>query len=159
MSNPFLYAWQTVETGCRDYLNTALGTIEGIQGFTEQDWPRTVPSNGDDFFIWRFGINGGGEVVQRNSRATVIGGAWHMDAEFMAICSTDAVALAVAGLVIDALPATSADVTGLARLYFTEWPSRQRIVQNLLNDENAGQEQIFYELRIPMSAAFSNTAQ
>lgn len=157
MSEPFLYAWHSVELGCRDYFNKTLGTIEGVTAFSMQNMPRIMPDDGVDYFIWTFDINGGPVNVQRANRTRVINGAWHMNATLKAWCATDYTAKRVGGLIMEALPVLAADVEGLAMLYPTEYPTRAMTVLNLDNENNAGQEQRFFELTVPMMAAFQNT--
>lgn len=156
MTTDYIHSWNSVERGCFEYLKTALGTLEGVQAFTFEDMPRTMPDDDADFYIWHFAINGGAKQVQRQDRANVIGGAWQMDAEFMAICSTDYLAKLVGGIVEGAMPATASDVDGLGMLYSTEFPSRERVTRNVLNEDRAGDERIFFEVRVPMVAAFGN---
>ena len=156
MSSDFTYSWHAVERGCFEYLNKALGTLENVQAFTLDDMPRTMPDDGADFYIWHFMINGGAKNIQRQNRALIPSGAWEMNAEFSASCSTDYVAKLVGGIIENAMPATSADVDGLALLYNTEFPSRERVTRNVLNEDRAGDERIFFEMRIPMIAAFGN---
>lgn len=156
MSYDYTHSWHTVERGCFEYINNALGTIENVQGFTLENMPRTMPDDGEDFYIWHFAINGGTKDVQRLVRGQVIGGAWQMNAEFSAICTTDYLAKLIGGTMENALPATGDDVTGLARLYNTEFPSRERVTRNVFNEDRAGDERVFFEVRIPMIAAFGN---
>ena len=158
MSN-FLYAWNSIENGCYGYFREALGTLDGVQAFTFEDMPRTMPDDSEQFFIWSFKIDGGGEVVQRSNRNNLEAGAWKMDAMFTARCSNDTVAKSVAGIIINALPVLGSDVDGLARLYHTAWPSRQYITVPVANENRAGDERRFVELIIPMACAFGNTMQ
>lgn len=153
----YTYSWMSVERGCFEYLNRVLGTIEGVQAFPMKDMPRTMPSDGTDFFIWEFSINGGAIPVQRQQRGNLELGAWQMDASFRAICTTDDVAMLVGGVLVNALPATSADnINGLARLYPTEFPSREKTTERVFNTDRAGDERIFFEVTLPLVAAFSN---
>ena len=156
MTSDYTYSWHTVERGCFEYINQALGTLEDVQGYTLETMPRTMPDDGSEFYIWHFAINGGTKDVQRQNRSQVINGAWQMNAEFSAICSTDYLAKLVGGIIEQALPATSEDVVGLARLYNTEFPTRERVTRNVFNADRAGDEQIFFEVRVPMIAAFGN---
>jgi hypothetical protein len=159
MSN-FLHAWSTVERGLMDYFSRTLGTIEGVQGYNTDSMPRNMPDDGAAFFIWQFKIDGGGEVVHRNDRNEINGGAWKMNAEFRAYCSTDYVAKQVAGQVLDALPALPTDgIDGLAMLYHTEWPTRTWTTMGVENDERAGDTRRFVELIINMECAFGNTGR
>ena len=159
MSN-YLYAWASIERGCFEYFQRALGTIEGVQGYTVDDLPRTMPSDAEDYFLWSFKIDGGSEVIQRGDRSQLINGAWKMDATFQAWATTDYLAKQIAGIIIDALPVLPTDgVDGLARLYHTAWPSREWVLRNVLSDDRAGDERRFVQLTIPMECAFGNTGQ
>lgn len=152
-------AWRTVEEGCREYLNGVLGTVEGVSCYSMTALPRQVPQDDPLFFMWAFGINGGPVVAFRQNRTEIVGGIWKMNAEFMAICSTDEVAMTVAGAVVDALPATASDVSGLAvrnGLHLVEYPERRRITMALGDAAGAGKEQVFIELTIRMGVAFQN---
>lgn len=156
MTTEYIHSWHSVERGCFEYLKTALGTLENVQAFTTETMPRTMPDDGSEFFIWHFAINGGTKQVQRQSRANVVNGSWQMNAEFMAVCSTDYLAKLVGGIVENAMPAKGDDVEGLAMLYSTEFPSRERVTRNVFNEDRAGDERVFFEVRIPMVAAFGN---
>jgi hypothetical protein len=156
MSASFVHSWASCERLCFDYLQTALGTIEGAQGFTPENFPREMTGDESYWFIWTFRISGGAMDVQRQARTEATGGVWHMDAEFTALCASDAVAKQVGGTVVGALPVADTDVPGLSRLYATQYPAIERVVKSLLNGENAGQEKTFFEVRVPMRAAFSN---
>jgi hypothetical protein len=159
MSAGFAHSWATIEAGCFDYLGRALGTIEDVQGFRVDNLPRTMPDDGTDFFIWSFKIDGGSDVVQRPNRNQVIGGAWKMAAEIVVWATTDALAKRIAGLVLDALPATGGDVDGLSRLYYTAFPTREWVVRGVLNEDRAGDERRFVQLTIPMECAFGNVGR
>ena len=156
MTANYTKSWKTVEDGCRAYLNGVLGTVEGATAFSEQDFPREMPSDENGFFIWKFSINGGAVNVNRQTRTALPGGVWEMDAEFEAICSDDATALDVGGTVWQGLPALGADVPGLVRLFPTSHPSRARALVNFGGAENAGQERVAFRLAIPMRAVFGN---
>ena len=160
MSNSFLHSWASVERGLVDYFGVQLGTIEGVQGYTVDTLPRTMPDDSTDFYIWMFKIDGGSNVIQRQSRDQIVNGAWHMDAMFQAWATTDYLAKQIAGAILDALPAVPSDgIDGLARLYNTAWPNREWVVRGVLNDQRAGDERRFVQLTIPMAVAFGNTAK
>jgi len=160
MPNGFYYSWATVERGCLDYFANVLGTLEGVRSFNVDAWPRNMPDDNDEFFAWVFKIDGGGEVVQRNKRSELRVGAWKMDAEFKAICSSDYVAKLVAGEILESLPVLPTDnIEGLSRLYHTGWPSREWVVRGVENENRAGDERRFVELIIPMACAFGNTGR
>jgi hypothetical protein len=157
MSSKFFQAWNNVERGCFEYLARALGTIEDVQGFTVDTLPRVMPADVEDYFIWTFKIDGGSEIVQRNSRSQVVNGAWKMDAQFTAFCVSDYTAKRVAGIIIDALPCDHRDgIEGLARLYQVSNPTRQHVLRNVESDERAGDQQRFVEITINMECSFSN---
>jgi hypothetical protein len=152
----YTYSWDSIERACFEYLNNVLGTVEGVAAFTLETYPRTMSDDDQDFFIWHFSINGGPVTVFRNSRAMLPGGPWEMDAEFIAECTTDRTAKLVAGLVLNALPADQNDIPGLARLYHTEYPRRERTTKPVLSTTRAGDERVFFEVTIPMRAIFDN---
>jgi hypothetical protein len=152
----YTYSWDSIERGCFEYINRVMGTIEGVTAYTLDTFPRTMPSDDADFFIWHFSINGGAVSVFRNDRTKLPGGPFEMDAEFMASCSTDRVAKLVGGILLNALPANNADVAGLGRLYNTEYPSRERTTKPVLNPTRAGDERIFFDVTVPLRAIFDN---
>lgn len=156
MTANYTKSWKTVEEGCRAYLNAALNTVDGATAFSEQDFPREMPSAEAGYFIWKFAINGGAVNVNRQTRTALPGGVLEMDAEFTAICSDDATALEVGGAVWQALPALAADVAGLVRLFPTAHPSRERALVNFGGAENAGQERVAFRLTVPLRAVFGN---
>lgn len=157
MSNSFLHSWSSVERGLIDYFSAVLGTIEGVQGYTVDTLPRTMPDDSTDFYIWTFRIDGGTEIIQRQNRSDIPSGAWKMDAVFQAWATTDYLSKQIAGAVLDALPVTPSDgVDGLARLYYTSWPTREWVTRGVLNDQRAGDERRFVQLTLTMECAFGN---
>lgn len=152
----FVHSWSACERHCFSYLQTALGSIEGVNGYTIETMPREMASAEDYYYIWEFSIGGGSMDIQRQSRAEIPGGVWSMDAIFTAICSTDTIAKQVGGTVIGALPATGSDVPNLGRLFATSYPSIQRVTRSLSNKENAGQERVFFKVDISMRVTFDN---
>ena len=149
-------AWEAAERKCFDYLQAALGTIEGVHGYTPDTLPREMTGDEDDFFIWTFRISGGAVDVHRNVRTEIVNGCWHMDAEFMAYCVSDPMAKSVAGTVMGALPVLPADIEGVGKLYPVSYPTIERTTRSLVNNENAGQERVFFVVTIAMKCAFSN---
>lgn len=157
MSSSFLYSWSSVERGLVDYFSAVLGTIQGVQGYTVDDLPRTMPDDATDFYIWTFRIDGGSDVIHRNDRTSIPAGAWKMDAVFQAWATTDYLSKQIAGAVLDALPVMPSDgIDGLARLYHTAWPTREWVLRNVLNEERAGDERRFVQLTLNMECAFGN---
>lgn len=153
----FAGGWISVSRGLFDYFNTIMGTIEGVRAFTVDSFPRTMPDDAPDYFIWMIKVGGGQEVVQRNSRTQVINGAYKMNAEFTAFCTDEVTGKRVAGAVIDALPVGQGDnIDGLMRLYQVTQPDGDWTTMNVLNDERAGDAQRFWKLTIQMECAFSN---
>jgi hypothetical protein len=156
----FSTAWAAAERSCFDYFQSVLQTIEGVHGYTPDTFPREMTVGESDFYIWTFKISGGaGELLGRNSRSEATGGSWHMDAEFMAVCAADSVAKSVGGLVIGALPVTSSDIAQIGKLYATAYPSIERTTRSLVTATSAGEERIFFELRVPMRCAFDNIVE
>jgi len=155
MSN-FIQSWAACERKAIEYFCGVLGSLEGVTAFSEQDFPRTMPTDDAEFALWKFTINGGAVGVQRQTRAAIEGGVWEMDAEFLARCTTDETAKTVAGTVFNSVPVLGSDIDGIARIYPTQYPSRERVIVNLENEANASQEVIMFEVRIPMRAVFGN---
>jgi hypothetical protein len=154
----FLYAWETVERGCFEYFQRALGTIEGVQGYTVDNLPPSMPDDAASYFLWTFKIDGGGDVIQRNDRTQLPRGAWKMDAQFQCWASTDYLSKQITGIIIDALPVLASDgIEGLAMLYHTAWPSREWVLRPVVSDDRAGDERRFVQVTLPMECAFGNT--
>jgi len=152
----FVNSWKVCERSCFDYIGRGLGTIEGIQGFTQDTMPREMTGAEDNFYLWTFKISGGAVDVQRNTRLECHGGVWTMDAEFMAVCTSDNIAKEVGGTIMGILPANNDDIAGLGRLYATSFPAIERTTRSVVTDQDAGQERVFFEVRIQMRAVFSN---
>jgi len=151
------YALSSVYRGCFDRWASILGTIEGARGYTVDTMPRGVPSDGADYFIWGFDISGGPIEVFRQTRAQVVGGAWHMDARLEVVCGTDDLAKRIAGEAMEALPFVEADVTGLARLYPVSFPEFSWELREVVDAERAGEEARYRIMVLPMRCAFGNT--
>jgi len=155
----FTKSWRLIEDRCRAYFNSVLETVDGITGYSMQSFPAQMPSDNHGYFIWQFSINGGAVGVHRQTREALPGGVWEMDAEFMALCADDEAALNLGGLVWQQIPVLGTDVDGLARLYPTAYPSRERALVNLGGNVNANQEQVFFRMVIPMRAVFGNVEE
>lgn len=156
MTTDYTYSWHTIERGIFEYFQRVLGTVEGITGYTEETFPRTIASDAAGFYIFKFSMNGGGNPVIRQTRTQVINGAWTMNGEVKAICSDDYTAKLVGGMCFNACPINGTDIDGLSLAYATEHPSRERELVKVASDERAGDEQIFYVVTLPLVVAFGN---
>lgn len=161
MSTPLSTVWRHTEEAVVAYLCEKLGHEPDQQGFTLGTLPRTMPYSDEEACFWLFAINGGPVPFQRNSREEVANPSWHMDAEFVARCGSDALATELgAALVLGPnpiLPLFAGDVPGVTNLYPTEFPSRERRVIEATDAAHGGRPAIVYEIRIPLKIVFFAT--
>lgn len=155
MSSQFTYAWQNIERGLFDYWSKVFGSLEGVQGFSMRNLPKTLPARNS--FIWRVVLNGGQKTIRQN-RDNLKGGAWTMNGTIELWADSDETAMMLGGLVMEHEPVLETDgIKGLQMMYATEWPTREPDVIRLAGKDDAGQEVLCVRLVVPIVAAFYNT--
>lgn len=156
MTTDYTYSWRTIQNRVFEYVNTVLGTQKNITGYTEQNYPRTMPVNGEGQYIFKFKIGGGANPIIRQNRTDLTSGAWQMNGVIECRCDSEYTAMLTGGTVFNALPITSGDIDGVSLCYAPEMPDYDWQIFRVVNDDSAGQEQRFCVMTIPVIVAFGN---
>ncbi len=156
MSESAYWSWDAAERRCFEYINKTLGTLEGVQGFMPEDFPRvaTVPSECNN---WTFEISGGDSPHIRSPQERVNTKSMWMNATFRGRFTERKLAKLVACAVWDELPAGAADdpvLAGIAEIQATGYPQITADVAEIAADQDEGGETRVWLVEIPCWVVF-----
>ena len=156
MSNTAYWSWDAAERRCFEYLQKVLGTLEGINGFMPEDFPR-VATAVYECNNWTFEITGGEQPHTRSPQERGNSKVMWMSATFRARFTERNLAKRVACAVWEALPAGADDdpvLAGIAQIQPTGYPQLTPDVQDIANDQEEGGETRVWLVEIPCWVVF-----
>ena len=147
-------SWSAVEKRCFQYLLESLQSIEGVTGFTMEEFPRQLDSGQTN--MWTFEVNADSPIAPtiQIAKAARPYGCWRFGAQLVGVFETRKLAQDTAGMALNVLPADSTDVSGLGNL---SWSSMPTVERTILNKGATGTEQPGWALTFPMWVAFGNS--
>ena len=155
MATPAKRSWELTEEKCFKYLLEKLAGIEDVTGY-QGELPITV-DNASDMNMWMFEISGPGAVEPiQVKQAQKPACSYNMGAMLKGVFADRVTAQQLAGLVMDALPIGTDEITGIQRLYYSEMPSLVRSVEPISRDKSTGGDIRVWLLTIPMIVVFNN---
>lgn len=161
MSNTPYWSWVSAERLCFEYLNKELGTIEGVNGFKPEDYPRTATLS-SECNNWMFEMSGGESPFIRSPVERGNASMLWMLATFTGRFTERDVAQRVAMAVWSILPAgetTDNKLTGIVEVQPTAYPSVTPDTVELANDLEKGGEQRIWVVKIPCHVVFEYLPQ
>lgn len=161
MSATAYWSWLSAERKCFDFVNKALGTVEGIQGYKPEDFPR-VATLSSECNNWMFEISGGDSPFIRSPSEQGNTRALWMQATFKGRFTERDLAQRVACAVWDVLPSgesTDPTLAGIAQIQPTAYPSVVSDVVELTSDLAVGGEARVWIVTIPCWVVFGYLEQ
>lgn len=161
MSDTAYWSWDAAERRCFEYIQRVLGTLEGVQGFMPEDFPRTatVPSECNN---WTFEISGGDSPFIRSPQERGNTEAMWMLATFKGRFTERSLAKRVACALWEALPAGESDdpvLAGIAQIQSTGYPQCTADVVEIAADQEEGGETRVWVVEIPCWVVFGYLEQ
>jgi hypothetical protein len=147
-------SWKAAEKQCFQYLLEATQTIVGVTAYTAEDFPRKLTAGQTE--MWTFDISGDSAfspTIQVSPGARPYG-CWRFGAEVKGVFESRDTAQELAGMVLTALPAGTADIPSVGVL---SWASMPTVEPDMIPKGETGVDTRVWVLTMPLWVAFGNS--